>query len=484
MRLLLIILFTFIFSNSWSQFENYNRFSLEFSLGATNAVEPYSDGYWSNTVDLFHAKGGGRYMFNNKFGLQLDLGYDLISNDRFGKNGISLPFKSHYFRSSVQGVLDIGRVFAFENFTDRFSLLFHSGSGISFLTSKVNPKTDRMLNFLFGITSQYKLTERVSLNADLSFIWHIYQQYTFDMYNPVYNRGFDGFLCNASIGASIYIGKKKESHMDWAFSPCNSDVAVLENEIKKKDSTINKLKFQLADSDGDGVINLVDQETDTPLNDSVNWKGISLKNLDSDGDGVTDIQDLCPNEKGSKETKGCLDRDGDKIADKDDECPLDSGLVENKGCPYKDADNDGLFDKDDECPMTPGPIENKGCPVIEKQEAEVINTAYNNLEFETNKGIILETSKLALDDLAQLLIEKETWKLDISGHTDNVGDENVNLLLSKRRAEALKNYLISKGVSAERLIVSYFGETKPIADNNTPEGRKKNRRVEMKIVFE
>jgi len=209
-----------------------------------------SDGYWSNTVDLFHAKGGGRYMFNNKFGLQLDLGYDLISNDRFGKNGISLPFKSHYFRSSVQGVLDIGRVFAFENFTDRFSLLFHSGSGISFLTSKVNPKTDRMLNFLFGITPQYKLTERVSLNADLSFIWHIYQQYTFDMYNPVYNRGFDGFLCNASIGASIYIGKKKESHMDWAFSPCNSDVAVLENEIKKKDSTINKLKFQLADSDG------------------------------------------------------------------------------------------------------------------------------------------------------------------------------------------------------------------------------------------
>jgi outer membrane protein OmpA-like peptidoglycan-associated protein len=134
--------------------------------------------------------------------------------------------------------------------------------------------------------------------------------------------------------------------------------------------------------------------------------------------------------------------------------------------------------------MTPGPIENKGCPIIEKEIEEVLNTAFNNLEFQTGKDIILDESKPSLDELAIVLTKKPSWKLDISGHTDNVGDDNANMVLSKKRAEALKVYLISREVKGEQLNVFYFGETKPIADNNTPEGRKKNRRVEMKIVFD
>jgi outer membrane protein OmpA-like peptidoglycan-associated protein len=196
--------------------------------------------------------------------------------------------------------------------------------------------------------------------------------------------------------------------------------------------------------------------------------------------------DACPDVAGPKENNGCPwpDTDGDGILDKNDECPTLKGPKENKGCPYKDSDNDGLLDKDDECPMTPGPKENKGCPVIEKEVVEVIKTAFNNLEFETAKDIILDPSKPALDELAQVLTNKPLWKLEISGHTDDVGDDNANLVLSKKRAEALKNYLVSKGISADRMATLYFGETKPIAENNTPEGRKKNRRVEIKIVFE
>jgi len=86
--------------------------------------------------------------------------------------------------------------------------------------------------------------------------------------------------------------------------------------------------------------------------------------------------------------------------------------------------------------------------------------------------------------LADVLKKKSTWKLEISGHTDNVGDKNANLVLSKKRAEALRNYLTSKGISATRMSVFYFGETKPIASNATPEGRQKNRRVEMRIAFD
>lgn len=234
------------------------------------------------------------------------------------------------------------------------------------------------------------------------------------------------------------------------------------------------------DSDGDGLSDAIDACPD------VAGPKENQGCPDKDGDGLFDFVDGCPDVAGPKENNGCPwpDTDGDGILDKDDDCPTIKGPKENKGCPYKDSDNDGLLDKDDDCPMTPGPKENKGCPVIEEEVVEVIQTAFNNLEFETAKDIILDPSKPALDKLAEVLKNKPLWKLEISGHTDNVGDDNGNLVLSKKRAEALKNYMISKGINADRLVTLYFGETKPIADNNTPEGRKKNRRVEMKIVFE
>jgi outer membrane protein OmpA-like peptidoglycan-associated protein len=189
---------------------------------------------------------------------------------------------------------------------------------------------------------------------------------------------------------------------------------------------------------------------------------------------------------GPIENKGCPwpDSDGDGILDKDDDCPQLAGPKENGGCPYKDSDNDGLLDKDDDCPNTPGPKSNKGCPVIEKEVIEVLKTAFNNLEFEVAKDVILGGSFASLDELAAVLKKKSTWKLEISGHTDNAGDDASNMTLSKKRAEAVKAYLVSREIEASRFIVNYFGETKPIADNATSEGRAKNRRVEMKIVFE
>jgi outer membrane protein OmpA-like peptidoglycan-associated protein len=140
--------------------------------------------------------------------------------------------------------------------------------------------------------------------VDASFIWHIYQQYTFDMYNSVYNRGFDGFIANATIGVNIYLGKQKQ-HCDWAYTPCFPDMSYLEVENKKKDSLINNLKLDLTDSDGDGVINYSDDERDTPLGNKVNCRGVSLKNIDSDGDGVNDLLDECVDIPGKPEFAGC-----------------------------------------------------------------------------------------------------------------------------------------------------------------------------------
>jgi outer membrane protein OmpA-like peptidoglycan-associated protein len=207
---------------------------------------------------------------------------------------------------------------------------------------------------------------------------------------------------------------------------------------------------------------------------------------DTDGDGLFDAIDDCPKTFGPKENNGCPypDTDGDGLLDNSDDCPSIAGPIENRGCPYEDTDGDGLLDKDDECPMTPGPKENNGCPIIEKEEQEVLNTAFSNLEFETNLDVIKSGSKPALTELSKTLKKKPDWKLKLSGHTDNVGDDDANMILSKKRAESVKRFLTSQGIDEGRIRTEYFGESKPLEDNKTAAGRQKNRRVEFKIIFD
>ncbi len=233
------------------------------------------------------------------------------------------------------------------------------------------------------------------------------------------------------------------------------------------------------DTDGDGII---DDEDACP---DVAGPLVNNGCPDTDNDGLFDFIDNCPTEAGPKENNGCPwpDTDGDGLLDKDDQCPNLAGPIANKGCPYQDTDNDGVLDKDDKCPNTPGPVANEGCPEIEKEVEEILKTAFENLEFETGKDIIKEVSIPSLTELAEVLNKKPDWRLQIAGHTDNVGDAQANLVLSKKRAEAVKRFMESKGISSDRLVALYFGETQPIADNNTPEGRQKNRRVEMTIIF-
>ena len=83
-----------------------------------------------------------------------------------------------------------------------------------------------------------------------------------------------------------------------------------------------------------------------------------------------------------------------------------------------------------------------------------------------------------------LLLRKSEWKLIIAGHTDSRGDDKQNYILSKKRSTAVAEFLEHRGVKMDRLIIQYFGEEKPIDTNDTEEGRQKNRRVEMTVLFE
>ena len=181
--------------------------------------------------------------------------------------------------------------------------------------------------------------------------------------------------------------------------------------------------------------------------ESVFWaKGTVPTPMDSDGDGVIGSKDACPG--------------------------TPQGVtVDSKGCPL-DSDGDGVFDYLDKCPGTPkgATIDARGCWVI------------RGINFNTGESIIDPASYRFLDEVADILTQNPALKVEIQGHTDNRGSAAFNQKLSEKRANAVLDYLLQKGISRNRLTAAGYGFSRPAASNSTPEGRAQNRRVELKTI--
>jgi outer membrane protein OmpA-like peptidoglycan-associated protein len=239
------------------------------------------------------------------------------------------------------------------------------------------------------------------------------------------------------------------------------------------------------DTDGDGVYDGLDRCPDTPAGTPVDASGCTK---DTDGDGVHDGIDACPNTpSGVKvDAKGCpLDSDGDGVTDDLDRCPnTPKGTrVDAKGCPVPlDSDGDGVTDDMDRCPNTPRgtKVDANGCPpVVPLFEEGKKTLVLEGVNFEYNKSVLTAEAKTVLDRTAQAIKDNPGFNIEIGGHTDSRGKDLYNLKLSADRARSVLRYLLDKGVDPARLTAKGYGETKPIADNNTDEGRAKNRRVEL-----
>ncbi len=202
---------------------------------------------------------------------------------------------------------------------------------------------------------------------------------------------------------------------------------------------------------------------------------------DSDNDGIQDSEDECPQGVGKADLKGCPDLDEDSVPDHLDACPGLPGTTETKGCP--DRDQDGIHDLMDKCPDKAGPKSNKGCPEISTDTRRLLEKAITGVQFESGKDVLKSESFPILNQVADLLLNNPEYALKLEGHTDNSGDPEKNLLLSQARADAVKYYLTQKKVEDSRISATGFGSDKPLADNSTPEGRAKNRRVEFSIDF-
>ncbi len=200
---------------------------------------------------------------------------------------------------------------------------------------------------------------------------------------------------------------------------------------------------------------------------------------DKDGDSIPDYQDSCPSIKGLRMYKGCPDKDGDKVEDRFDKCPDVAGLPRLQGCP--DKDGDGITDKEDACPDEYGPKSNRGCPENKDSLDSQLSFRAKSIFFNTNKHDILANSYAILDEIVEIIQNNPREVFVIEGHTDVTGLEGKNLTLSKNRANAVKEYLISKGISRGSLEAEGFGMKYPIADNNSPTNRAKNRRVDITV---
>jgi len=291
--------------------------------------------------------------------------------------------------------------------------------------------------------------------------------------------GKSGFSYGLGGGVNFWFSDRFGLNVDSAWNMAdvipNGAVQPLENTV------FSKLYFQHSlglayrfgkarDTDGDGVADKDDQcpeEAGPAENNGCPWG-------DTDADGVNNNDDMCPNEYGYAANNGCPwpDADGDGVADKDDACPDQPGPAENNGCPWPDTDGDGILDKDDPCPTEMGP---NGCP-----DKDVLSGVPTTSLFGLESATLSQESKNQLDVIAEkMMAASADYKYNINGYTDTTGPESYNLKLSQDRADAVKAYLVSKGVSEESLVATGFGESNPSESNDSRPGREQNRRVEI-----
>ncbi|MGO4771572.1 OmpA family protein [Flavobacterium sp. W22_SRS_FK3] len=248
---------------------NFNKWSIEFSGGFNKPQKPMK--FYTSTPSLFVVDLGARYMFNNKFGLKADLGYNSFQEE---KN--STPFDTKYYRFDVQGIANLGRIMNFETWTNTIGLLGHTGFGAAYFEDKNSSLDDKMINFIIGITGQIKLSNKLVLTGDFSTIMNALQGYTYDAAAVNPEKGFNGALFNGTLGLTLYLGKN-EKHADW--------VTLIDKDVLAQRERIDALEKMLIDSDKDGVADYLDLEPNTIAGLMVDSKG---RAVDLNNNGIPD----------------------------------------------------------------------------------------------------------------------------------------------------------------------------------------------------
>ncbi|SHF87933.1 OmpA-OmpF porin, OOP family [Flavobacterium fluvii] len=284
-KLILTLVFAASFSSLSAQTEtekkenntDFNQWSVELDGGFNKPQRPMGAGAYTEIVSPYVVNLGARYMFNNKFGLKADFGYN-----SFQEETGSVDFDTKLYRVAVQGVINAGRVLNFEDWTNTIGLLFHAGVGVAQLEDQNSAGKDKIGNFIGGVTGQIRLSDRFALTGDFTTIVTAKQDLNFDGSNFNGTSGLQGFLFTGTAGLTYYLGKNTK-HADWVVINVTDE---LENKLAALEAKLTQ------DTDNDGVADFKDEEPNSAPGAVVNTKGKTIVVKDAQGTVVKTESDL------------------------------------------------------------------------------------------------------------------------------------------------------------------------------------------------
>ena len=436
---------------------NAQTSDLPFAIGIIGGITQYN----GDLGNAFYASGQATYMHAGlNTAWYISPRWDVAASFTFG----SIGYRENAFSKFRGNQMQLNSHFRFNILNqDNYKLIpyLHAGIGFAYYEKhSIRPGMDVITPVGAGI--RFRLNDRVNLLLQETFAYSDH-----DTRDGETGDNNDAFL-HHSLGITFNLGKAKDADKDGV---TDKNDACPGTAVGVRVDT----KGCPLDKDGDGITD--DQDACPDLKGVASAKGCP----DKDSDGIADGADQCPDLAGTVELDGCPDSDKDGIVDPDDKCPQVAGLIAFAGCP--DTDGDSIADPDDKCPDVPGIAANKGCPEIKEEVKQLFTQALQGIQFETGKAVIRPSSFAILDNVVKVINENPAYLLTIEGHTDNVGKSDFNLNLSRDRANAVRDYLVNKGIAAGRMTSTGYGDTKPVEDNKTAAGRAKNRRVEFKITF-
>ncbi|MBX3126364.1 MAG: OmpA family protein [Polyangiaceae bacterium] len=309
--------------------------------------------------------------------------------------------------------------------------------------------------------------------------------------------GWDVLLAEGRTGVGPAVGYLHVFQPNDEFRPADANVVLLGVHGFFGGAT---RPAEDGDRDGDGIKDSVDRCPDEPEDFDGFEDADGCPDLDNDRDGIPDAADECPNDPedkdGFQDEDGCPDpdNDGDGIPDSVDKCPGEpedfDGFEDEDGCPDLDNDQDGIPDAVDQCPNEPETFnkyhDEDGCP--DAEQVRVVGDKIlldDRVHFWTNSAKLRPVSYPLLERVKQLIADNPSWvHIEVHGHTDERGPEWFNKKLSQERAESVASFLVSRGLSRERLSAKGFGSAEPLVDKKNERAWFLNRRVEFQITRE
>jgi OOP family OmpA-OmpF porin len=417
----LVLTFCSLFSQEKDTIKGseYNKWSVEFNVGSNKASKPYSTGYFSsngkkyfNFSNVNHFDIGVRRMLSTKFGVKFDFASDNISNQ---KGSGSLPFETQQYRIGLQGVMNLARVLAFEDFTQRFGLLAHAGIQVAQLTSKYgvsNGITEDNGGIIYGLTPQIRITDKLVFTGDFTVLSNIRQHLNWDGSTSAEDNNLTGEMFNTSIGLTYYFGNKQK-HADW-YVPV--PVVVPDPEVIKR---LKDIDILMTDTDRDGIVDHLDVENNTPAGVATDSKG---RFIDVNLNGVPDEMDPKPKDGIDGVSKELL------------------------------AKNDAI--------------------------KTLIEKGFVNLFYDLNKDEPNVGSTNNVYYIIKFLKSNPTAKASLMGYADFKGSAAYNLKLSERRVKNIYNIIVSNGIDPIRVTVLGNGVDKDYT-TDTKTGLSLARRVSI-----